>query len=96
MLRIDRPSTKVFPGTPISPSELLDLAEFATPMRAPSDAQLDLEAHNLGEWCDHNPQLAAHAAMLARGRGARSEVVDVLDELAGRMSPPPHRLAASA
>ena len=96
MMRLDHPSTTVFAGTPITPSELVDLAEFATPGRAPTAAHRRHEAENLAEWCDGNPQLAQHAALLARGRGMRHEVVDVLDDLAERVSPPRYRLAATA
>lgn len=83
-----------FSGTLISPSELLDLAEFATPPRGASSIQRRHEVDNLAEWCDH-PQLAQHAVLLARGRGARAEVVAVLEELAGNLTPP-GRLAAIA
>ena len=96
MLRQDRPTTQVFSGTPITPSELVDLAEFATPSSLSTDAHRRYEADNLAEWCDDNPQLAQHAALLARGRGARFEVVAVLDELVHRVSPPQYRLAATA
>jgi len=96
MMRLDHPGTTVFAGTPITPSELVDLAEFATPSRFPTDAHRRHEADNLAEWCDDDPQLAEHAAMLARGRGVRHEVVEVLDDLAARVSPPQHRLAATA
>jgi hypothetical protein len=87
--------TKVFPGTLIAPSELLELAEFATPRHDLSEQQLVYEADNLAEWCDGNPALAQHAALLARGTGHRPEVVAVLDELAHR-DPPASRLALSA
>ncbi len=83
-------------GTHITPSELVDLAEFATPHHLPTGSQLQYEADNLAEWCDDDPQLAGRAALLARGRGARPEVVAVLDELAAYVSPPAHRLAATA
>jgi hypothetical protein len=96
MFRQDHPTTQLVSGTPITPSELVDLAEFATPHHLPTGSQLQYEADNLAEWCEDNPQLAGHAAMLARGRGARREVVAVLDELAAYVSPPPHRLAATA
>ena len=96
MMRLDHPSTTVFAGTPITPSELVDLAEFATPSQFPTDAHRRYEADNLAEWCDDNPQLAHHAALLARGRGARGEVIAVLDELAAHVSPPQYRLAATA
>ena len=95
MLRVDHPTTQVFSGTPITPSELLDLAEFATPVEFSSDAHRRYEADNLAEWCDDNPQLAQHAALLARGRGSRREVVQVLDELAATVAPAHHRLAAT-
>ena len=94
--RTSESPTQVLTGTPITPSELLDLAEFATPHHLPTGSQLQYEADNLAEWCEDDPQLASHAALLARGRGARSEVVAVLDELAAYVSPPPHRLAATA
>jgi hypothetical protein len=84
----------VFDGSTISPAELLDLAEFATPDDL-SDATRDREVGNLAEWCDHDPTLARHAARLARGRSARSQVTTVLDELASR-AVPRHRLAATA
>jgi hypothetical protein len=95
-MRLDHPRTTVFAGTPITPVELLDLAEFATPGRFPTAAQRRHEAENLAEWCDDDPQLAQYAALLARGRGARPEVVDVLDDLAQHVSPPHSRLAATA
>ena len=97
MMRLDHPTTtQVFSGTAISPTELLDLAEFATPAPPLSAQQRRIEADNLAEWCDHSPQLAQHAALLARGRDARPEVIEVLDDLAARMSPPQYRLAATA
>ncbi|MET0275764.1 MAG: hypothetical protein ABW211_02835 [Acidimicrobiia bacterium] len=86
---------KVFSGTAISPLELLDLAEFATPDGELSDETLVREADNLAEWCDDNPSLARHALLLAQGRSSRAEVIAVLAELAQR-DDPARRLAASA
>jgi hypothetical protein len=92
---VELDTTRLYPGTLIAPTELLELAEFATPRHDLSEAQLVYEADNLAEWCDGNPALAQHAVLLAKGTGARPEVVAVLDELAHR-TPPPSRLALSA
>ena len=68
--------TEVFSGSLIAPSELLELAEFATPRHELSDEQRAYEAENLAEWCDGDPKLAQHAVLLARGKGCRREVID--------------------
>jgi hypothetical protein len=87
--------TKVFSGSLIAPSELLELAEFATPRHELSDEQCAYEAENLADWCDGDPKLAQHAVLLARGKRCRREVIAVLEKVANR-EPPPSRLAISA
>ncbi len=83
----DRPMEMVFAGSSITPAELLDLAEFATPARRMTDAELRDEADNLAEWCDDDDQLAAHTLMLAQTRHSRSGVLDVLALVASRRTP---------
>jgi hypothetical protein len=88
--------SQAYPGSAISPSELVELVEFATPKHFLSDGHLRDEADNLEEWCDGDPQLPSLALLQARTRGARHEVVAVLVELTARITPVGHRAAASA
>ena len=46
-------TVQVFSGSPITPEELLVLAEFAAPSHFVSDDHLRDAAENLADWTDH-------------------------------------------
>src|SRR5207249_2618309 len=58
-------TVEVFSGSPITPEELLVLAEFAAPSHFVSDDHLREAADNLAEWTDHRPATIAGALRLA-------------------------------
>jgi hypothetical protein len=71
---------QVFSGSPITPEELLVIADFAAPSHFVSKEHLHEAAENVAEWTDHRPSTINAALRLAERRGARRSVVDLLVE----------------
>ena len=71
-------TVEVFSGSPITPEELLVLAEFAAPSHFVSDDHLRDAADNLAEWTDHQPATIAGALRLAARQDVRPSVVELL------------------
>ena len=71
---------QVFSGSPITPEELLVIADFAAPSHFVSKEHLHTAAENVAEWTDHEPDTINAALRLAARRGARRSVVDLLVE----------------
>ena len=61
-------TVQVFSGSPITPEELLVLAEFAAPSHFVSDEHLRDAAENLAEWTDHGSATIDGALRLASRR----------------------------
>jgi hypothetical protein len=70
----------VFSGSPITPEELLVIADFAAPSHFVSKDHLHEAAENVAEWTDHRPGTITAALRLAATRGARDSVVELLVE----------------
>jgi len=70
----------VFSGSPITPEELLVIADFAAPSHFVSKEHLHTAAENVAEWTDHRAGTINAALGLAARRGARQSVVDLLVE----------------
>lgn len=71
---------QVYSGSPVTPEELLVLAEFAAPSHFVSDEHLHDAAENLAEWTDRESSIAELALRLAAGRDERASVVALLRE----------------
>jgi hypothetical protein len=72
-------STQLFHGSPVTPEELLVLAEFLAPStHYISDHQLREAATSLAEWTDEQPHVVGQALELAAERHCRRTVLDVL------------------
>jgi hypothetical protein len=71
---------QVYSGSPVTPEELLVLAEFAAPSHFVSDQHLHEAAENLAEWTDRQASIAERALRLAAGRDERPSVVELLRE----------------
>jgi hypothetical protein len=71
---------QVYRGTPVTPEELLVLAEFAAPSHFVSDEHLHDAAENLAEWTDRHSSVAERALRLAARRDERPSVVELLRE----------------
>lgn len=71
---------QVFSGSPITPEELLVIADFAAPSHFVSKEHLHEAAENVAEWTDHRAGTINAALRLAERRGARRSVVDLLVE----------------
>jgi hypothetical protein len=68
-----------FSGTPVSPEDLLLLADFLAPTdHFVADSHLAEAARNLATWADAHPNRLWVARDLAARRGERPTVVDVL------------------
>jgi hypothetical protein len=71
---------QVYSGSPVTPQELLVLAEFAAPSHFVSDQHLHEAAENLAEWTDRQSSIAERALRLAASRDERPSVVELLRE----------------
>ena len=71
-------TVQVYSGSPITPEELLVLAEFAAPSHFVSDEHLRDAADNLAEWTDHRSATIAGALRLAMRQDVRPSVVELL------------------
>ena len=71
---------RVYSGSPITPEELLVIADFAAPSHFVSEEHLHAAAENVADWTDHRPATINAALQLANRRGARQSVVDLLVE----------------
>jgi hypothetical protein len=71
---------QVYRGTPVTPEELLVLAEFAAPSHFVSNDHLHHAAENLAEWTDRESSVAERALRLASRRDERPSVVELLRE----------------
>ncbi len=71
---------QVYRGSPVTPEELLVLAEFAAPSHFVSPSQLHDAAENLAEWTDRESSIAQRALRLAASRDERASVVELLRE----------------
>jgi hypothetical protein len=79
-------TVQVFAGTPVTPEELLVLAEFAAPSHFVSDEHLDEAAENLAEWTDHESATITAALRLAAHQDVRPSVMELLWAAATRCS----------
>jgi hypothetical protein len=79
-------TVEVFSGSPITPEELLVLAEFAAPSHFVSDDHLCDAADNLAEWTDHQSATIAGALRLAARQDVRPSVVELLRKAASMTS----------
>ena len=73
-------TVQVFSGSPVTPEELLVIADFAAPSHFVSKDHLHSAAENVAEWTDHRPGTITKALRLATRRGARPSVVELLLE----------------
>jgi len=71
---------QVYSGSPVTPEELLVLAEFAAPSHFVSSEHLHEAAENLAEWTDRESSIAERALRLAADRDERPSVVELLRE----------------
>ena len=76
-------SMQVYSGSPVTPEELLVLAEFAAPSHFVSDQHLHEAAENLAEWTDHRASAIHGALRLASRQEVRPSVIDLLRAAAG-------------
>ena len=83
-------TVQVFSGSPITPEELLVLAEFAAPSHFVSDDHLRDAAENLADWTDHESVTITRALRLA----SRQDVPAQRRRVAAPR--PPGRAAASS
>jgi hypothetical protein len=79
-------TVEVFSGSPITPEELLVLAEFAAPSHFVSDDHLRDAADNLAAWTDHQRATIAAALRLAARQDVRPSVVELLRAAASMTS----------
>jgi hypothetical protein len=77
---MNQETLRVYSGSPITPEELLVIADFAAPSHFVSKEHLHEAAENVAEWTDHRPATINAALRLAARRGARQTVVDLLVE----------------
>jgi hypothetical protein len=70
----------LYRGSPVTPEELLVLAEFAAPSHFVSVEHLHDAAVNLAEWTDRKASVARRALSLAARRDERPSVVELLRE----------------
>jgi hypothetical protein len=71
-------TVQVFSGSPVTPEELLVLAEFAAPSHFVSDEHLRDAAENLADWTDHESATITRALRLASRQDVRPSVVELL------------------
>ena len=71
-------TVQVYSGSPITPEELLVLAEFAAPSHFVSDDHLYDAAANLAEWTERGSAVIAGALRLASYQDVRPSVVELL------------------
>ena len=71
-------TVQVFTGSPITPEELLVLAEFLAPSHFVSDDHLLDAADNLADWTDHESATISGALRLASRQGVRPSVIELL------------------
>ena len=74
---------RVFSGTPITPEELLVLAEFVAPSHFVSHDHLHAAAQSLADWSDHRPDVVVDAIAMASTRDERPSVLELLREAVG-------------
>jgi hypothetical protein len=79
-------TVQVFSGSPVTPEELLVLAEFAAPSHFVSDDHLREAADNVAEWTDHRSATILGALRLASRRDVRPSVIRLLREAASSSS----------
>jgi hypothetical protein len=79
-------TVQVFSGSPVTPEELLVLAEFAAPSHFVSDDHLCEAADNVAEWTDHRSATILGALRLASRRDVRPSVIRLLREAASSSS----------
>jgi hypothetical protein len=79
-------TVQVYSGSPITPEELLVLAEFAAPSHFVSDEHLRDAADNIAEWTDHRPATITGAIRLAFRQDVRPSVVELLRKAASLTS----------
>jgi hypothetical protein len=77
---MDHETLQVFSASPITPEELLVIADFAAPSHFVSKEHLHVAAENVAEWTDHRAGTIDEALRIAARRGARQSVVDLLVE----------------
>ena len=79
-------TVKVFSGSPVTPEELLAIAEFASPSHFVSDAHLRDAARNVAEWTDHESEPIIGALRLASRQDVRPSVIELLRAAASESS----------
>lgn len=72
----------VYSGSPVTPEELLMLAEFAAPSHFVSDEHLRDAAANIAEWTDNGSSVIGGALRLAERSNVRPSVVELLSAAA--------------
>jgi hypothetical protein len=71
-------TVQVYSGSPITPEELLVLAEFAAPSHFVSDEHLRDAAANIAEWTEDGSAVIGGALRLAARGDVRPSVMELL------------------